>query len=70
MDEQFKRNESAGFSCHFTQRRRGISVNVQHTGHAYIPSCSSACVFCMDSFMKRNNEVEENTTACVRIDSQ
>lgn len=54
----------------FTQRQRGISVNVQHTGHAYTPSCSSACVFCMDSFMKRNEEVEGYTAACVRVDSR
>lgn len=48
-----RRNESAGLLCHFTQRQRPISVNVQRAGHAHIPSCSLPCAFCMDSFMKK-----------------
>lgn len=53
-----------------TEAERHLSVNIQHTKPAYTPSCSSACVFCMVSFIKRNYEVEENTTAYVRVDSQ
>lgn len=55
-----------------------LSFHTEAKGHLCGCTAHRTCLhtqlffslFCMDSFIKRNDKVKENTTACVRVDSQ